>query len=64
MERTYDIFEVRDGSPIWQKAVTGHDAAIAFARKFAENTTNEIRVMHLASNALIVHFNSHDSPSN
>jgi hypothetical protein len=53
MDRTYDIFEVVDGTAIWQKAVTGHDEAVAIASAFAQLTTNEVLLMHLASNAVI-----------
>jgi hypothetical protein len=63
MVRTYDIFEMIGANAIWQKAVTGHDDGIAFARAFAEKTTNEVRVIHLPSKSLIAQFNSHDSPA-
>jgi hypothetical protein len=63
MERTYDIFEVVDGTAVWRKAITGHQDALNFAAQLAAKTPNEIRVVHLTSNALIAHLNPHEPPS-
>lgn len=58
MERHYDIFEIMpDGAPIWRIAVEGHEAAILKLKQLAATTTNEIRVMHLASNSIAAALN-------
>ena len=54
MERQYDIFEIfPDESVIWRGKVTGHDNAIWKLQELAIRTKNELRVMHLGSNAVI-----------
>ncbi|MGH9735533.1 MAG: hypothetical protein ACRD8A_13195 [Candidatus Acidiferrales bacterium] len=54
MERTYDIFEVfPNGNVEWRICVVGHDAALATAHVLAERSTNEFRVMHLATNSVV-----------
>ena len=58
MERHYDIFEIMpDGAPLWRTAVQGHEAAILKLKELAANSTNEIRVMHLASNSIVASMN-------
>jgi hypothetical protein len=51
---TYDIFEVTHAGKFWKTSVPGHDAAIARALQLAIETPNEIRVLHLESDALIM----------
>lgn len=54
MDREYDLFEVLpDGSPIWRVTVAGHENAIKKLVELSKQTPNEVRVMHLLSNALI-----------
>jgi hypothetical protein len=58
MERHYDIFEIMpDGAPLWRIAVEGHEAAIMKLKELAANSTNEIRVMHLASSSVVAAMN-------
>jgi hypothetical protein len=58
MERHYDIFEILpDGAPVWRTAVEGHERALLKLRELAAQTTNEIRVMHLASNSIVATMN-------
>jgi hypothetical protein len=58
MERTYDIFEVMpDDSLIWRCAVTGHDRAILRLKELASDTSNEVRLMHVPTKALIAEMN-------
>jgi len=54
MDRHYDMFEVLpDGILIWRDSVAGHDNAINKLREYATMTDNEVRVMHLETNAII-----------
>jgi len=54
MDRDYDLFEILpDGTPMWREAVTGHENAIRKLHELSARTTNEVRVMHLATNSLI-----------
>lgn len=46
-----------------EKSDYGHQDALNFAAQLAAKTPNEIRVMHLTSNALIAHLNQHEPPS-
>jgi hypothetical protein len=57
MERSYDIFEIIKGEAIWRKAVTGHLAAILALQKLAQETKNELRVLHLPTNSLVATLN-------
>ena len=62
MEREYDLFEILpDGNPLWRGAVHGHENAIAKLREVAAQTANEVRVMHMASNAVIAAMNTSKS---
>jgi hypothetical protein len=59
LERVYDIFEhMPDGSLIWRGAITGHEAAVHKLQEFAANSTNEFRLMHVATKTLIASINS------
>jgi hypothetical protein len=58
MDRQYDLFEVTpDGSPLWLEVVTGHENAIQRLKELAAKTTNEIRVIHLPTKAVIAAIN-------
>jgi hypothetical protein len=58
MERQYDIFEILpDGSPLWKGAVAGHEKAISILKHLAEETENELRIMHIPTNTLIAALN-------
>ena len=64
MERDYDIFEVLpDGQPIWRAAVAGHENALRVLKQLAAETTNEVRMMHLPTKALIAMMNADKSQS-
>jgi hypothetical protein len=64
MERDYDIFEVLpDGQPIWRKAVAGHENALRVLKELAVETTNEVRMMHLTTKAVIAVMNVDKSQS-
>lgn len=59
MEQTYDIFEaLPDGTLEWRECLDGHEAALARARELASLSTNEFRVMHLATNAIVLVLNA------
>jgi hypothetical protein len=58
MEREYDIFEIMpDGSPFWREVVNGHENAIRKLEELAKKTKNELRVMHVPTNAIIAVMN-------
>jgi hypothetical protein len=58
MERDYDLFEIMpDGTPLWREAVKGHENAIKRLQDLSTQTENEIRLMHLPTNALIAQKN-------
>jgi hypothetical protein len=64
MERDYDIFEVLpDGQPIWRAAVAGHENALRVLKQLAVKTTNEVRMMHLPTKAVIAVMNADKSQS-
>jgi hypothetical protein len=46
-----------DGSPMWRASATGHERAIAELQLWAAKTRNEVRVMHIETNALIAAVN-------
>ena len=59
MDRHYDLFEILpDGSPIWKCAISGHDNAVEQLRRLAQQTNNEVRIMHLSSNTVIAVLNA------
>ena len=59
VDRNYDLFEILpDGSPIWKCAVAGHENAVQQLRELARHTSNELRIMHLASNTIIAVLNA------
>lgn len=54
MEQTYDIFEaLPDGTIEWRECTEGHEGALIRARELGACSTNEFRVMHLATNAMV-----------
>jgi hypothetical protein len=54
MERQYDLFEfLPDGAVIWIETVAGHENAIRGLIELANETANEVRVMHVLSASLI-----------
>lgn len=58
MERDYDLFEVlADGGVIWRETVSGHENAIRRLKELSQETSNEVRVMHVLSNTLIASMN-------
>ena len=58
MDRQYDLFEILpDGSPVWRGVVDGHENAIRKLQQLADDTTNEVRVMHVPTNAIIAAMN-------
>jgi hypothetical protein len=64
VERDYDIFEILpDGQPIWRAAVGGHENALRMLKQLAAKTTNEVRITHLPTKALIAAMNADKSQS-
>ncbi len=58
MEREYDLFEVlSDGAVIWRETVAGHENAIQRLKELSQQTSNEVRIMHILSNTLIASLN-------
>lgn len=54
MEREYDLFEVlSDGAVVWRETVSGHENAIQRLKELSQQTSNEVRAMHILSNTLI-----------
>jgi hypothetical protein len=64
MERTYDIFEVLpDGKSLWRCAVTGHEPGLNRMRELASESSNEFRMMHLPTKAVVAIWYAKDSYS-
>ena len=58
MERQYDLFEhSSDGDVLWRMTVTGHENAIQQLKQLAATTSNEVRVVHLPTQAVIAVMN-------
>lgn len=58
MERQYDLFKhFSDGDVLWRMTVTGHENAIQQLKKLAATTPNEVRVVHLPTQAIIAVMN-------
>jgi hypothetical protein len=54
MEREYDLFEqFPNGDVLWRMTVTGHENAIQQLRELAATTSNEVRVVHLPTQAIL-----------
>jgi hypothetical protein len=59
MERTYDIFEKEsDGSMLWRVAIPGHEAALRKLQEMAEQSPNELRLMHIPTKTIIATINT------
>jgi hypothetical protein len=59
MEHEYDIFErFPDGSFIWRTVVAGYANAISRLEELAAGTRNEMRAIHLPSNAVVAAVNT------
>jgi hypothetical protein len=64
MERDYDIFEILpDGQLVWRAATAGHENAVRILKQLAAQTTNEVRMMHLPTKAVIAVMNVDKSRS-
>lgn len=58
MEREYDLFELLpDGGLMWRETVAGHENAIRRLKELAQQTPNEVRMMHVLSNSMIASMN-------
>jgi hypothetical protein len=58
MEWQYDLFEqFPNGEVLWRMAVTGHENAIQQLRELAATTSNEVRIVHLPTQAVIAVMN-------
>jgi hypothetical protein len=54
MERDYDLFEVlADGAPVWRGVAAGRENALRKSTELSQQTSHEIRVMHVLTNTLI-----------
>jgi hypothetical protein len=62
VDRKDDLFEkVEDGSLIWRGAASGLEAAVVELKKLASETPNEVKVMYLATQAVVATMNSHET---
>jgi hypothetical protein len=58
MEREYDLFEqFPNWDVLWRMTVIGHENAIQKLRELAATTSNEVRVVHLPTQAVIAVMN-------
>jgi hypothetical protein len=58
MEQDYDLFEVlADGAPMWRGVAAGQEHALRKLTELSNQTSNEVRVMHVPSNTLIASMN-------
>ena len=58
MERQYDLFEhFSGGDVLWRMTVTDHENAIQQLKQLAATTSNEVRVVHLPTQAVIAVMN-------
>jgi hypothetical protein len=58
MERQYDLFEhFFVGDVLWRMTVTGHENAIQQLKQLAATTSNEVRAVHLPTQAVIAVMN-------
>src|ERR1700747_3261144 len=66
MEREYDLFEqFPNGDVLWRMTVIGHENAIQQLRELAATTYNEVRAVHLPTQAVVAVMNrpNKESPS-
>ena len=62
MEREYDLFEqFANGEVLWRMTVTGHENAIQKLSELSATTYNEVRVIHLPSQAVVAVMNRRDA---
>ena len=58
MEREYDLFEqFPNGDVLWRMTVTGHKNAIQKLSELSATTYNEVRVVHLPTQAVVAVMN-------
>jgi hypothetical protein len=58
MERDYDLFEVlSDGAVLWRQMAAGRENALRKLAELSNQTTHEIRVMHVLTNTVIASMN-------
>ena len=58
MERECDLFEhFSNGDVLWRMTVIGHENAIQQLKELAATTPNEVRVVHLPTQAVIAEMN-------
>jgi len=58
MERTYDLFEIEpDGAVRWKCAIAGHELALKRLKELAQDTKNEVRVMHIPTHSIVAVMN-------
>jgi len=58
MERTYDLFEIEpDGTVRWKCAIAGHELALKRLEELAQDTKNEVRVMHIPTHSIVAVMN-------
>jgi hypothetical protein len=54
MNREYDLFEVlSDGAILWRQTAAGRENALRKLGELSQQTSHEIRVMHVLSNTVI-----------
>jgi hypothetical protein len=59
VDRQYDLFEILpDGSPVWRGVVDGHENAVRKLQELANETTHEVRIMHVPTNSIIAVMNN------
>ena len=59
VDRQYDIFELLpDGSLVWREVIVGHEPAILRLKELGAKSSNEFRLMHIPSKALIAKVNA------
>jgi len=66
MERQYDLFEqFPNGDVLWRMTITGHENAIRQLKELAATTSNEVREVHLPTQAVVAVMNrpTKESPS-
>ena len=54
MNREYDLFEVlSDGAVVWRQTAAGRENALQKLGELSQQTSNEVRVMHVLSKTVI-----------
>ena len=54
MNREYDLFEVlSDGAVVWRQTAAGRENALQKLGELSQQTSHEVRVMHVLSNTVI-----------